>query len=75
MVGQQNVDIADTLHLRDVAIATIFCLAIYGIYIGSHLVNTTEPSVCGNDTGLCQNTLTTCYDRPMEYGSHYIFAL
>jgi len=26
VIGQQNADIADTLHLRDVATATTFCL-------------------------------------------------
>ena len=30
VVGQQNADIADTLQLRDVAMATIFWLCIYG---------------------------------------------
>jgi len=30
VVGRQNADIADILHLRDVAIATIFWLSIYG---------------------------------------------
>jgi len=30
VVGQENVDIADTLQLRDVAMATIFWLPIYG---------------------------------------------
>jgi len=28
VLGQQNADIADTLQLRDVAIATIFCLSV-----------------------------------------------
>ena len=38
MVGQQNADIADTLHLRDVAMATTFCLSMgynFGCMIGS----------------------------------------
>jgi len=35
VVGQQNADTADTLQLRDVAMATIFCLSIYGVYIGA----------------------------------------
>jgi len=30
VVGRQNADIASTLHLRDVAMATIFWLTIYG---------------------------------------------
>jgi len=33
VVGQQNADIADALHLRDVAEATIFWLSIYGVHI------------------------------------------
>ena len=28
MVGRQNADIADTLNLKDVAIATTFCLSM-----------------------------------------------
>ena len=37
MVDQQNSDIADTLHLRDVAVATIFWLSIglYVVHIGA----------------------------------------
>ena len=35
MVGQQNADFADTLQPRDVAMATIFCLSIYGVYTGA----------------------------------------
>jgi len=34
VVGRQNTDTADTLHLRDVATATIFWLSIYGLHIG-----------------------------------------
>ena len=60
MVGGQNADIADTLHLRDVANATI----ILAFYIWGanwrHLANTTEPSVYGGDVPSCQITLTTC---------------
>ena len=68
MLGQQNADIADTLQLRDVAVATIFCF----LYMGAHwlqLVNTTEPSVCGVDAAFFQITLTTCYytaQRPVH---------
>ena len=29
MVGRQNADIANTVHVRDVAMATIFWLSIY----------------------------------------------
>jgi len=34
VVGRQNADTAYTLHLRDVAMATIFWLSIYGVHIG-----------------------------------------
>jgi len=34
VVGRQNADIADTLYLRDVAMAIIFWLSIYGVHIG-----------------------------------------
>ena len=33
--GRQNTDIAGTLHLRDVAMAIIFWLSIYGMHIGA----------------------------------------
>jgi len=60
VVGRQNANIANTLHLRDVAMATIFgFLYIWGVY-WRHLANTTEPSMCGGDAALCQITLTTC---------------
>jgi len=58
VVDQQNADIADNLHLRDVAMATTFWLSIpwepsLAFYIWGahwrHLPNTTEPSVCGSD--------------------------
>jgi len=70
MVDQQNADIADTLQLRDIAMATIFWISIYGGACWRHLVNTTEPSVCGSDAALCQIrfimplTLTTCLGMP-----------
>jgi len=35
VVGRQNADIADTLHLRDVAMATIFWLSICGVHSGA----------------------------------------
>ena len=61
MVGQQNADIADTLQLRDIAMATIFlAFYIWGAH-WRHLANTIELSVCGGDAALCQITLTTCY--------------
>jgi len=60
VVGQQNADTADTLQLRDVAMTTIFSFRIWGVH-WRHLANTTELSVCGGDTALCQMTLTTCF--------------
>ena len=46
---RQNADIADTLHLRDVAMATILlALYIWGAR-WRHLANATEPSMCGGD--------------------------
>jgi len=59
VVGRQNADIADTLHLRDVAMATTLAFYIWGAH-WRHLANTTEPSMCGGDAVLCQITLTTC---------------
>jgi len=35
VVGRQNADIADTLHLRDVTMATTFWLSIYRVHIGT----------------------------------------
>jgi len=35
VVGRQNADTADTLHLRDVALATTFWLSILGVCFGS----------------------------------------
>jgi len=35
VVGRQNTDNADTLHLRDVAMTTSFWLSIYGVHIGA----------------------------------------
>jgi len=35
VVGQQNADIADTLQLRDVAMATVSWISIYGVHIGT----------------------------------------
>jgi len=35
VVDQQNADIADTLQLRDIAMATIFWLSVYGVHIGA----------------------------------------
>ena len=41
MVGRQNADIADTLHLRDVAMATTFWLSMgynFGCIIASGMI-------------------------------------
>jgi len=35
VVDQQNADIADTLQLRNVAMANIFWLSIYAVHIGA----------------------------------------
>jgi len=35
VVGRQNGDIADTMNLRDVAMASTFWLFIYGVHIGA----------------------------------------
>jgi len=35
VVVRQNADIASTLHLRDVAMAIIFWLSMYGVHIGA----------------------------------------
>jgi len=35
VVGRQNADTANTLQLKDVAMATIFFLSIYGVHIGA----------------------------------------
>ena len=35
MVVRQSTDVADALHLRDVATATTFWLSTYGVHIGA----------------------------------------
>ena len=60
MVSQQNADIADTLQLRDDAMATSFVFLYMDRIHWRRLANTTEPSVCGGDAALCQITLSTC---------------
>jgi len=40
VVGRQNADIVDTLHLSDVAMATTFCLSI-GYNFGCAIANDT----------------------------------
>jgi len=51
-------DIADVDVVRDVAMAAIYWLSIYGAH-WCHLANTTETSMCGSDAALCQITLTS----------------
>jgi len=35
VVGRQNADIADTLHIGNVDTATIFWLSVYGVHNGA----------------------------------------
>jgi len=35
VIDRQNADIADTLHLRDVPMATIFDFLLCGVHIGT----------------------------------------
>jgi len=59
VVSRQNADIASTLHIRGIAMATIFvAFYIWGAH-WCHIVNMTEPSMCRGDAALCQITLTT----------------
>jgi len=65
VVGQQNADIADTVHLREI-VATIFVF----LYMGCTLAPPGEYDwavVYGGDAAtLCQITLTTCFlARPL----------
>ena len=60
MGAEQNADIADTLQLRDVAMATTFGFLLWGAH-WRLLTNVAEPSVCSSDVALCQIILTTCY--------------
>jgi len=74
-VGQQNADIADTLQLRGVAMATVFVF-IWDVH-WRHLANTTEPSVCDGHAalGLCQITLILIMNALRSRCGHYIFIL
>jgi len=57
VVGQQNADIADTLQLRNVAMATIFVFLYIGCTFGATWrIRLNRPC----DAALCQITLTTC---------------
>jgi len=49
-------NIADFDLLRDVAVANIFLVSIYGVHIGAAW----QMRLCGGDAALCQITLTTC---------------
>ena len=60
MVGRQNAATADSLHLRDVAMTTIFAFLYMGAH-WCHLANMTKLSMCGGDDALCQITLTRYY--------------
>ena len=55
MVGRQNADIADTLHVRMLPWQPFLAFCVWGAYL-RHLMNTTEPSLCGGDAALCQIT-------------------
>jgi len=48
VVGRQNADNADTMHLSDIAMVTIFGFLYMGC-TSAHLANMTEPSMCGID--------------------------
>ena len=73
MVGRQKADIADTLHLRDVVMATTLAFYIWRAHC-RHIANTIEPSMCGGDATLCQITLTTCYYQRLSLSCH-IYAM
>ena len=64
MVGRQNADIAYTLHLRDVAMATTFCLSMdynFGCMIASDTLfdsrgefsGSSYPMKTANSKGFC----------------------
>jgi len=50
VVGRQNADIADTLHLRDVAVATTFWLSM-GYNFGCVMTNGTIVDFRGGSSG------------------------
>ena len=52
MVGRQKVDIDDTLHLRDVAMATPFCLSM-GYNFGCMIASDTLFDFRGGFSGSC----------------------
>jgi len=59
VVGQQNADIADTLHARTFPWQPFLAFYIWGVH-WRHLAHMTELSMCSGDAALCQITLTTC---------------
>ena len=59
MVGRRNANTAIALHLRDVAMATMFGFLCIGCTLAPLRIMT-ESSMCGSDAALCQITLTTC---------------
>jgi len=58
MVSQQNADIADTLQLRDVAMANIFWLSMFAVHIGA----TRRIRLNRRCAAAIGPTLTTCFD-------------
>jgi len=73
VVGQQNADPADTLQLRDIAMATIFVFLNMGRTLPP--ANTTEPSVCSGDVSLYQITLTTWLYILVSSNESHIFSV
>jgi len=60
VVSQQNADIANTLQLKDDAMATIFVFLHMGCTLLPPGKYEYDSSMCGCDAALCQITLTTC---------------
>ena len=58
MVKLSDEDIANFEVLRDITMATMFWLSIYGVHIGA----TWQIRLNHRDSALCQITLTTCYN-------------
>ena len=73
MVGRQKADIVDTLHLRDLAMATIFWLSTYWVHSGA-TCRIRLNGLCGGDAALRQITLTTCYYFSASWSSSCLLA-